>query len=633
MQKYLFVLVSLFCCVLSKGQITIIGHNELNNSPLLNTIIYVKQDGVLKETINTKSSANFMVKLKFDHDYSIYFNNTKCQTMFLEVKGTNIPSEKQEINMVHELNIPFVIKTDEDIDTTAFRKAFCRIVFDGNSKMIADSAYNSKFNKTILKGTPQLTEVKENDPSQELPVIISGQVCLNKNLKLPITKQQITAIDKNGKTLKTTSSNRFGAFTFTGIKASEVVKIKISAKDAESATAKFTLFNSNKILVADAKPVNGNCEWNLKPEELKSLINNQYTSNIGGKLVLASGPQKKFFANKTIYLCNKYNTIIQKTTTNVLGAFVFEGLKPESGYFLGVDGKEVGSGEKLDLLNKDDNYVRFFDTIAGNRKSLKLNTNYNEMFNSISISEDEMKMNVNAKVYGDHNTNPLGKIKIILLNENYLVIDSVLTDDFGAFKFKYLPFLKRFYLSANNSDNVLDAFKNILIYTLDDKLVKIITNEKGKRFIYKPIEAEINKIKDIELDDPWLELITKKNTKKDNNTIIENILFETNKTDLLPQAQEVLNKVILVLKTNKSIKIEISAHTDSKGTDADNLKLSQLRAKTALNYIIAGGVDMDRIISIGYGEGKLLNKCSGNVPCSEIEHAQNRRVEFKILEN
>jgi outer membrane protein OmpA-like peptidoglycan-associated protein len=633
MQKYLFVLVSLFCCVLSKGQITIIGHNELNNSPLLNTIIYVKQDGVLKETINTKSSANFMVKLKFDHDYSIYFNNTKCQTMFLEVKVTNIPSEKQEINMVHELNIPFVLKTDEDIDTTAFRKAFCRIVFDGNSKMIADSAYNSKFTKTILKNAQLLNELKENESGQELPVIFAGLVCLNKNLKLPITKQQITAIDKNGKILKTTYTNRFGAFTFNSIKSSEVAKIKISTKDAESATAKFTLFNANKTIVAEAKPMSGNCEWNLKPEENKLLINNHYTANIGGKLVLASGPQKKFFANKTVYLCNKYNTIIQKTTTNVLGAFIFEGLKPESTYFLGVEGKEVGSGEKLDLLNKDDNYVRFFDTIAGNRKSLKLNTNYNEMFNSISISEDEMKMNVNAKVYGDQNTNPLGKIKIILLNENYLVIDSVLTDNFGAFKFKYLPFLKRFYLRANNSDNVLDAFKNILIYTLDDKLVKIITSEKGKRFIYKPIEAEMNKIKDIELDDPWLELITSKKTISSNNTIIENILFETNKTDLLPQAQEVLNKVILVLNTNKAIKIEISAHTDSKGTDADNLKLSQLRAKTALNYIIAGGVDVDRIISIGYGEGKLLNKCSSNVPCSEIEHAQNRRVEFKILEN
>jgi outer membrane protein OmpA-like peptidoglycan-associated protein len=634
MKKNILIFFIIFCFVLAKGQITIIGHNELNNSPLLNTTIYIKQDGVLKETINAKSSENFMIKLKFDHNYLIYFNNPKCQTMFLEVIGNNIPKEKQEINMVHELNIPFVLRSDEDIDTTAFRKAFCRIIFDGNSKMIADSVYNSKFNRTILKNSPEAVESITNNPAQEIPVLIAGQICLNKNLKLPISNQLITILDKNGKVLKSTSTNRFGAFAISGVKISEVTKIRINAKDAESTTSKFTLFNSDKQFISEAKPLNGNCEWLLKPLESRNLVNNQYTSNIGGKLLLSSGQQKKFYSNKTIYLCNKYNTILQKTTTNVLGAFVFEGIKPDLTYFLGVDVKEVGSGEKLDLLNKDDNYVKFFDTIAGSRRSLKINSNYNDMFNSISISEDEMRMNLNAKVYGDQNSNPLGKIKIILLNENYMVIDSVLTDDLGAFKFKYLPFLKRFYLSADNSDNVLDAFKNILIYSLDDKLVKIITNEKGKRFIYKPIEAEQNKIKDIEMDDPWLELLTSNKPKTNTNkTIIENILFETNKTDLLPQAQEVLNKVILVLNTNKKIKIEISAHTDSKVTDADNLKLSQLRAKTALNYITAGGIDPDRIISIGYGEGKLLNKCAGNIPCSEIEHAQNRRVEFKIIEN
>ncbi|MDO8999118.1 MAG: OmpA family protein [Bacteroidota bacterium] len=633
MKKNIILLFVIFCFVLSKGQITIIGHNEVNNSPLLNTTIQVKQDGVLKETINTKSSNNFTIKLNFNHNYLIYFIHPNCQTMFLEIKGDNIPIEKQEINMVHELNIPFVLKTDGDIDTSAFKKAFCKIIFDGNSKMIADIEYNKQFNKTILKKTPTIDDKKENNVIEELPVILSGQISLNKNTKLPISNQIVTLFDKNGKVIKSTSTNRFGAFTFTEIKTSEVYKLKINAKDAESSTAKFSLFNSDKILITESKPANGFCEWILKPAEIKNLINNLYTSNIGGKLVLSSAQQKKFFANKTIYLCNKYNTIIQKTTTNILGAFVFEGIKPDNSFFLGVDIKEVGAGEKLDLLNKDDNYVKFFDTIAGNRRSLKINSNYNELFNSISISEDEMKMNLNAKVYGDQATKPLGRLKIILLNENYVVIDSVLTDDFGAFKFKYLPFLKRFYLSANNSDNVLDAFKNILIYSLDDKLIKIITNEKGKRFIYKPIDAEINKIKDIELEDPWLELLTDKNPKPRNNTIIENILFETNKTDLLPQAKEVLNKVILVLNTNKTIKIEISAHTDSKGTDSDNLKLSQLRAKTALNYITAAGIDAERIISIGYGEEKLLNKCVGYTPCSEIEHAQNRRIEFKILEN
>lgn len=632
MKKNLLFLFIVFCSVFLKAQITIIGHNEHNSSPIANTTIYVKQDGVFKETINTKTKSDFTLKLAFDHNYIISFSNSKYQNMFLEIIGNTIPKEKQDINMVHELNIPFVLKSDEDIDTSAFRKAFCRIVFDGKSKMISDSAYVSKFNKTVLKNTIQQVQMNDEMPAVEVPVILAGQVCLNKNSKLPVINQVITAIDKNGKIMKTSATNRFGAFAFTGIKASEIAKLKMELKNGEGTLASFTLFNSAKVVVAETKPVNNSCEWVLKPTDVRNLINNQYTSNIGGKLLLSSAQQKKFFANKTIYLCNKNNTIVKKTTTNVLGAFVFEDIKPETSYFIGVDVKEVGSGEKLDLLNKDDNYVKFFDTIAGTRRSLKINSNYNQLFNSISISEDEMKMNVNAKVYGDQNSNPLGKVKIILLNENYLVIDSVLTDDFGAFKFKYLPFLKRFYLSANNSDNLLDAFKNILIYTMDDKLVKIITNEKGKRFIYKPIDAEINQIKDIELDDPWLNLMSNKPNSK-NNTIIENILFETNKTDLLPQAQEVLNKVILVLNTNKAIKIEISAHTDSKGTDADNLKLSQLRAKTALNYITAAGIDADRIISIGYGEGKLLNKCKDNTPCSEIEHAQNRRVEFKILEN
>ncbi len=633
MKHSLIFLIIMCYSVFLNGQITIIGHSEFNTTPLINTTIVIKHDDIIKETIDTKTKSDFTLKLTFDKNYRIYFSNPKYQTMFLEIKADDIPKEKQDINMVHELNVPFVLKTDEDIDTNAFKKPFCKIFFDGRSKMISDTAYTNKFNKSTLKPIVQPVENNITNQNVEIPVLLAGRICLNKNTKLPVVNQFISLLDKNGKILKTTATNRFGAFAFTGVKASEVYKIKLNTKDAESSPAKFTLFNSNKVVVSDAKPASGGCEWLLKPEELKNMVNNQYTSNIGGKLVLTSGQQKKFFSNRTIYLCNKHNTIIKKTTSNVLGAFVFEDVRPDDTYFIGVDTKEVGNGEKLDFLNKDDNYVKFFDTIAGTRRSLKINTNYNELYNSISISDDEMKMNVNAKLYGDQNNKPLEKIKIILLNENYLVIDSVLTDDLGAFKFKYLPFLKRFYLSANNSDNALDAFKNILVYTLDDKLVKVITNEKGKRFLYKPIDAEINKIKEIELDDPWLDLMNNNKSKKNSNTIIENILFETNKTELLPQAKEVLSKVILVLNTNKTIKLEISAHTDSKGTDADNLKLSQLRAKTALLYMTDAGIDADRIISIGYGEGKLLNKCKDNVPCSEIEHAQNRRIEFKILEN
>ena len=122
----------------------------------------------------------------------------------------------------------------------------------------------------------------------------------------------------------------------------------------------------------------------------------------------------------------------------------------------------------------------------------------------------------------------------------------------------------------------------------------------------------------------------KKSTGK--KTIIENILFNTNQYELLPQAKQILDKVILVLNTNKKIKLELSAHTDSKGNDNDNMVLSQMRAKSVREYITSGGIDPERLISVGFGESQLLNKCKNNVPCTELEHSQNRRVEFKILE-
>ena len=232
-------------------------------------------------------------------------------------------------------------------------------------------------------------------------------------------------------------------------------------------------------------------------------------------------------------------------------------------------------------------------------------------------------------------------MKIILLNDKYEVIDSAVTDDFGTFKFKYLPFLKRFYLSAENTDNILDVFKNILIYSSEDNLIKIMTHQKGNKFSYKPVNAEMSSLRDLELDDPWLELIGDKpapvserrsiSAPVASKSIVENIFFETSQYAITPQAKEILDKIILVLNANKQLSIEVGAHTDNKGSEAANLKLSELRAKTVQDYIVHSGIDAKRIISKGYGESKPLNTCSDTHPCSEAEYAQNRRIEFKIL--
>jgi outer membrane protein OmpA-like peptidoglycan-associated protein len=79
--------------------------------------------------------------------------------------------------------------------------------------------------------------------------------------------------------------------------------------------------------------------------------------------------------------------------------------------------------------------------------------------------------------------------------------------------------------------------------------------------------------------------------------------------------------------------IEISSHTDSRGNDAYNLALSQKRAEAVVDYLVKQGVDKTNIVAKGYGESRLINRCSDDVDCTAAEHQENRRTEVKVIEN
>ena len=113
--------------------------------------------------------------------------------------------------------------------------------------------------------------------------------------------------------------------------------------------------------------------------------------------------------------------------------------------------------------------------------------------------------------------------------------------------------------------------------------------------------------------------------------VLENIYYDLDKADIKPAAAKELDKLVQVLKDNPSIRIELSSHTDSRQTHKYNEALSNLRAKSAVDYIVSKGISPDRLVSKGYGETKLVNKCKDGVWCPEDKHAENRRTEFKIL--
>lgn len=111
---------------------------------------------------------------------------------------------------------------------------------------------------------------------------------------------------------------------------------------------------------------------------------------------------------------------------------------------------------------------------------------------------------------------------------------------------------------------------------------------------------------------------------------LSDLRYTFNGYNMNVRAKQTLDSLVDILK-NYPIKVELSSHTDSRGTAAYNDKLSQRRADAAKAYIVSRGIDANRIDSKGYGKQRLLNKCADGVPCSEAQHAMNRRTEIKVL--
>ena len=117
----------------------------------------------------------------------------------------------------------------------------------------------------------------------------------------------------------------------------------------------------------------------------------------------------------------------------------------------------------------------------------------------------------------------------------------------------------------------------------------------------------------------------------DRPIVVNNIYYDYDRWDIRPDAAEELRKLGRLFINNPDVTFELSSHTDSRASEPYNLVLSDARAKSAVDFLIRQGVDPNRITAKGYGESKLVNKCSDNVECTEDEHQQNRRTEFKVL--
>ena len=155
-------------------------------------------------------------------------------------------------------------------------------------------------------------------------------------------------------------------------------------------------------------------------------------------------------------------------------------------------------------------------------------------------------------------------------------------------------------------NSVCNVTASALVYKDNSKLIKI----------GKPFHGGVLK------DTIFLEMLV------NEKIVLRNIYYDFDKWNILPESANELDRLVSLMKENPDMKVELSAHTDERGTEKYNLKLSQLRAQAAVDYMILKGVDEMRITGKGYGESQLINKCKG--ACTPAQHRENRRTEIYI---
>ena len=113
--------------------------------------------------------------------------------------------------------------------------------------------------------------------------------------------------------------------------------------------------------------------------------------------------------------------------------------------------------------------------------------------------------------------------------------------------------------------------------------------------------------------------------------VLDNIYYDFNKSEIRKGEAGELIALADILKQYPDLKIELTSHTDTRGTAEYNLELSRRRSESSKSYLVLLGVNASRIETKAAGESAPRNKCLDDVPCSEVEHQYNRRTEVRII--
>ncbi len=222
--------------------------------------------------------------------------------------------------------------------------------------------------------------------------------------------------------------------------------------------------------------------------------------------------------------------------------------------------------------------------------------------------------------------------RVMLKDTAGTILDSTKTDTKGICVFKQLSPDKKYNVELQKSKDIPDNAQVYLTKENGTIVQKLNISKSGKSFNYEVLPTELSKLTPIaDDDDAQLKVQSFSKSSEKEINIVQYIYYDVGQWEISAVASLKFDQIAQIMKDNPNLKLEVGSHTDSNGDDLSNMKLSEKRAQTAVDYLVAKGVPANRVVGKGYGETHLLNRCKNGVDCYEEEHAQNRRTEFRFL--
>ena len=214
---------------------------------------------------------------------------------------------------------------------------------------------------------------------------------------------------------------------------------------------------------------------------------------------------------------------------------------------------------------------------------------------------------INGVVTNQETGELLPEAKVSLVDSENKVLKTMVVGDDALYKFK-LEFDKNYSIRAEKADfSTVEKFVQTSSETSVMEQPIAISPTMESKIANLKVGVDLAKIFDIV------------------------IYFDYNKANIRSDAQVQLQKLVEYMNKYPSTVVDIKSHTDSRGRDSYNLKLSDRRAKSTRAYLISQGISPYRLTAAGYGESQLLNECSNGVKCSKEQHQLNRRSEFILM--